>query len=211
MKNLIERPEEVRTKQDLVGGNYTNLVVLKLVGYIPEGNRKIQVYECQCSCGNNCLVRKKDLKSGRQKSCGCLKVETTRKIGKNNLLSEHKSSKNTLYNSYYQRARIKGLVFKINKEQFIHLTSKVCHYCGVNPYKDAANFNKDIKSHYFYNGLDRVDNTKGYEENNIVTCCEICNKAKRDLSQEDFLEWIGRLTSYQSEVKRNVLEDISIN
>jgi hypothetical protein len=31
---------------------------------------------------------------------------------------------------------------------------------------------------YTYNGIDRVDNSKGYTPENTVPCCKICNKIK---------------------------------
>ena len=45
------------------------------------------------------------------------------------------------------------------------------------------------------NGIDRFDNQFGYESTNSVPCCEQCNKIKRDLSGQDFLNLIN--TYYQ--------------
>ena len=51
----------------------------------------------------------------------------------------------------------------------------------------------DTKRIYvFYNGIDRVDNNRGYEIENVVPCCTSCNSAKMDLSKEDFLCRIKR-------------------
>lgn len=36
-----------------------------------------------------------------------------------------------------------------------------------------------------------------YFRKNILPCCEICNKAKRDLKMEDFLEWLKRLVEFR--------------
>lgn len=33
---------------------------------------------------------------------------------------------------------------------------------------------------YFYNGIDRLDNTKGYTPENSVACCKHCNSLKGD-------------------------------
>jgi hypothetical protein len=46
---------------------------------------------------------------------------------------------------------------------------------------------------YAYNGIDRVDNFKGYEIDNCVPCCYICNYAKRDMSKDQFLAWVKRI------------------
>ena len=36
------------------------------------------------------------------------------------------------------------------------------------------------------NGVDRVDNTKGYSVDNSVPCCKFCNTAKHTMSEGDF-------------------------
>jgi hypothetical protein len=64
-----------------------------------------------------------------------------------------------------------------------------CSYCGSEPRNVAKAFNGD----FGYNGLDRIDNTKGYEPGNVVTCCFICNNAKRTLSVAEFMGWAKAL------------------
>lgn len=46
---------------------------------------------------------------------------------------------------------------------------------------------------YTYNGIDRVDNTKGYEETNVVPCCTVCNRAKMAHTQEEFFDRVRRI------------------
>jgi hypothetical protein len=55
---------------------------------------------------------------------------------------------------------------------------------------------KHSSGNYKYNGLDRVDNNRGYEKDNIVPCCETCNKAKLQMSLGEFLNWIKRVYNY---------------
>jgi hypothetical protein len=44
-----------------------------------------------------------------------------------------------------------------------------------------------------YNGIDRVDSTKGYFNENVVSCCKVCNRAKSNLSLDEFKEWISKV------------------
>ena len=46
--------------------------------------------------------------------------------------------------------------------------------------------NKQTKGpHMFvYNGIDRVDNSKGYTLNNILVCCYDCNTKKGAITKE---------------------------
>jgi hypothetical protein len=57
---------------------------------------------------------------------------------------------------------------------------------------------------YTYNGLDRVNNSKGYTRTNVVPCCIICNNAKRTLSLSEFLEWIGQVYEHSILNKKGV-------
>lgn len=43
------------------------------------------------------------------------------------------------------------------------------------------------------NGIDRVDNTKGYHIDNCVSCCSHCNSAKMGRSLEEFIDWIKQV------------------
>lgn len=52
-------------------------------------------------------------------------------------------------------------------------------------------------STYTYNGVDRVNNSDGYTIKNCVPCCAICNYAKRDLSETEFVAWARRLVAHQ--------------
>ena len=46
---------------------------------------------------------------------------------------------------------------------------------------------------YYANGIDRKSNQKGYTPQNCVPCCEICNKAKRNMNYVKFMGWIELL------------------
>jgi hypothetical protein len=69
--------------------------------------------------------------------------------------------------------------------------SKNCFYCKAEPIQKCSWVGYD--NDFVYNGIDRVDNSKGYEINNCVPCCIICNKSKLDLSLEEWKEWIEKL------------------
>ena len=40
---------------------------------------------------------------------------------------------------------------------------------------------------YLSSGLDRIDSSIGYESNNVVPCCKVCNRMKDVLSTDEFL------------------------
>jgi len=84
---------------------------------------------------------------------------------------------------HYTRAGAKrrGLAWLLDDEVALALIRGVCFYCGSAP--EPAN------------GIDRVDNSKGYENGNVVGCCAQCNFAKNDLSVASFLAWVSGLAA----------------
>lgn len=85
-----------------------------------------------------------------------------------------------LYTQYKQRATKKAMPFSLTIEEFIHIISQNCHYCGSEP----AAVHTHHKNHITFNGVDRVNSHQGYEPGNVVACCWICNRAKGTLSPE---------------------------
>jgi len=60
----------------MINQRFGKLVVTGFSGVNKEGRR---VWECDCDCGNKVKVRGTSLKSGRTKSCGCFKSESSTK------------------------------------------------------------------------------------------------------------------------------------
>jgi hypothetical protein len=98
--------------------------------------------------------------------------------------SYQKSWQSTLrgrFSAYRSRAKHNKMDFTLTMEQFVTLTSSLCVYC------------KKISQGREYVGIDRVDSSQGYTEQNCVPCCDICNYMKSDLSQEEFFEHISSI------------------
>lgn len=47
------------------------------------------------------------------------------------------------------------------------------------------------------NGIDRVDNTRGYEKGNVVPCCGTCNLLKGARTVDEFLAQIFAIAEFQ--------------
>jgi hypothetical protein len=69
--------------------------------------------------------------------------------------------------------------FVIDRELFNDLVTDNCFYCGQTPNP--------------VNGIDRVDNCRGYVEDNVVTACSVCNHAKAAMPRQHFESWATRL------------------
>lgn len=94
--------------------------------------------------------------------------------------------------SYIQHgAKQRGYKFNLTDEQVGELIVQPCHYCGL----EAIDSNQRTignRGVFHYNGIDRVNNDKGYVTGNVVPCCLICNRAKNSWSAEEFKAWVKR-------------------
>jgi hypothetical protein len=78
-----------------------------------------------------------------------------------------------------------------------------CRYCGREKitsfrYKRGNQVFHKNKQPFFYTGIDRLDSSKGYTKENSAPCCAVCNRAKMDMSEEEFLQWIKTLVKFHS-------------
>ena len=71
-----------RTGRDITGERFGKLVVTGFAGYGQAGRQRVALWECRCDCGNTCKVEGYLLKSGRRKSCGCIRSTADKMIGK---------------------------------------------------------------------------------------------------------------------------------
>lgn len=101
-----------------------------------------------------------------------------------------------LVRQYKANAKRRNLEFALSNDEVRKLTSATCVYCGVGP--SQRMHNKDANGPYIYNGIDRVDKSIGYVASNCVTACKICNKAKTDMTEEEWSEWIARVVVFHT-------------
>lgn len=141
------------------------------------------MWRCKCDCGKEKMVMRWNLQTKATRSCGCLLEEAKhwKKPWKNH--SYTPGLKIKVLNQYTQNCRVTGRKWEISDDVFYKLIASPCDYCGTSNSNTARR-----RGHYFsYNGLDRVDDSKGYTEDNVVPCCRTCNFAKRGLSRDVFV------------------------
>jgi hypothetical protein len=172
---------------DMTGQRYGKLVCLRPVGK----QQKNTLWWCVCDCGKEMAAKGGNLRNGNTKCCGCVRSERT--IARN--IEGANNGEQALYVTYQQRADLFKREFTLPFDQFIHITSSVCHYCGCVP----SMVKKRYHGNYIYNGIDRVDSKSGYIEGNCVPCCAKCNHAKKDMSYQEFIDWLSRIAQYINE------------
>ena len=104
--------------------------------------------------------------------------EKTKEINEKNKANNKCTLKNYKYSAY-----TRGIKWNIPDELALHLIASECHYC-----KEFDEYNKT--------GIDRLENNIGYLENNVVSCCEMCNFMKKELDYNNYKKKIRHILSW---------------
>jgi hypothetical protein len=183
------------TAQDRIGKKFGRLTVIGFAYYKPRknGNSRDAFWQCKCDCGNEKEVMNSNLLSGNVSSCGCVREESLKKLHEANI--DDSATFRAVLKTYKWSAKQRGISFKLTEEKFKELTQGNCEYCGTQPsFIKERNGRTAYKGKpYVYNGIDRVDNDKGYVSDNCVPCCRICNIAKGEMTVKEFLDWIKKV------------------
>jgi hypothetical protein len=91
-----------------------------------------------------------------------------------------------VYMQYRRGARNRALPFNLDFALFSRLLRTQCYYCGAMP-STIAKTRRNETTTMLRGGVDRVDSSLGYVQDNVVPCCTACNWAKSALPQAVFL------------------------
>lgn len=201
--------KKAHNRIEMEGKHYNNWKVLSHI----ETVDKIPYYQCLClGCNELYKVDGRNVRSGRSKECVKCAIDTTRQ--KNIGTTRTKRSIEELKAVYLKR-QIKAAAIKreyefvLTPEQVWELSQQNCTYCNTPPEIKTSNifighgFSEKILARgvFPWNGIDRADNSKGYTIDNCVPCCQICNRAKKDMKLEDFAAWALRLAEHIMKLK----------
>lgn len=199
-----------------IGNKYGKLVIIERAENYKNGSAQ---WYCLCDCGNpiKVKVRASSLRDGHTQSCGCLIIETTKKIHTNKLVSvntkikqskaaigkENLNSRSDIGRKYPQRGKynrgslivrkVNGIINSARKRKLDFTISKdVAADFLIKPcfYCQKQSI---ITGHKECSGIDRVDNNLGYVEGNCVPCCFYCNSCKNSRSLNDFIEHVKNM------------------
>ena len=175
-------------------GAFTILEVLPT----KSGNHSKAIILCDF-CGEQKKMSSQNIKN--KNSCGCQQRNSSG--WKNNSGAYNKTwqlplgeaAKNNLYYQYKKCAEKRKYAFDFTKEEFCQIVIKPCHYCGSKCQSVIKGQGK-TSGDFYYTGVDRWNNSIGYNRQNCVPCCKICNSMKNTLSEEEFLSHIKQILSY---------------
>jgi len=130
---------------------------------------KNTIHQLCCNCGKD-YEKYLTLHNTPSKLCKhCNKIQHTqdnkRIERKRNYKNENLRNLERYYKEYITNAIKREYSMELQFNDFEKLVKQPCYYCDYSKENEV-------------NGIDRVNNTKGYSKENCVTCCEICNKIK---------------------------------
>jgi len=160
----------------------------------PKGGQFAR-FVCECECGKQHIARADNLKNGHVISCGCVKTKP-----------KGQAAFDMYYNSYIRSAKNREHVFNLTEEDFKKCINKNCHYCNSIPtLLDSPNY-QELNGSIQANGIDRVKNTTGYEKNNCVPCCSLCNRIKHGNDYQRWLQYLEQLYLFRIQNKIEIYQ-----
>lgn len=176
--------------------NYTGetMGILTCIKHIKD-----KMFLWRCDCGKEIEVE--SYKIHWRKSCGCL-------VQKQNLKRAYKSRSydtvtiNQEYTNHRGNAKAAGRGY-MKKQDWLKIVKQPCFYCGEIDIRNRATMDsykklrgvtlkeEDIEKYAVeLNGVDRLDSNKGYEMDNVVPCCSMCNRMKNKFTYKEFIDKI---------------------
>lgn len=173
----------------------------------PSGQykRNAKTWIFQCDCGKFVELIPCYVENGNTKSCGCKKVELCRNAAIRHRWTPSKRvnqtpddvARSSIFLAYRIRAKRFKLLFTLTRKEFVDLTLLPCRYCGSPPSTvRTAKWTNGEQFTCKYNGIDRLDPTRGYELDNVVPACSQCNYAKGLSTEKEFLDHIRKIFTY---------------
>ena len=170
-------------------------VLLKMYLKKQKNGNSYKWFKCQCKCGKTFHRAGSHIVDGIRRnscqSCGCQRPRIT---SERTRLSGDEANFRSLLSSYKKAARKRKHEWNIDEDFFRSITKGRCFFCGKEPF--ATHAVSTAGDPYIYNGIDRVDSSVGYEEQNCVSCCWGCNRMKGMMSVVEFIQKVRELAAY---------------
>jgi 5-methylcytosine-specific restriction endonuclease McrA len=190
MKNVLGQ----NLIKDIAGQRFGRFQVLSCAGKSRFGTYN---WNCRCDCGTEKVVDGSSLRCGKTISCGCWMLDEKKQRYQRR--RDQGLSRGTgfrmLVNDYKRGAKLRKHSWNLSEDLVAEITKATCVYCGRPPSLTYKSLTKGAA--WLYNGIDRVDNARGYEPDNVVPCCKRCNLMKGRMTVAEFLQAVAAVTKFQ--------------
>lgn len=196
--------------RDYSGMDHEYFDILEKLDMRPRQNsrtnnpRWVRYYRFRCKACGNIFEKPTDIIYEKNiKSCGCVQQSKRLQYFDNGAL-------NKLYLAYIKEASDREIIFNLDTELFEHLVFQNCCYCGDPPSKIIKTCSKLNPQEIIYNGIDRIDSSLPYQNNNCITCCTLCNWTKSNQSLDDFINRAKIICCREQEIRSTIIQIQSI-
>ena len=90
----------------------------------------------------------------------------------------------------------RNIEWGLSFEDWSNLVKQDCSICGSKPILKEGKVHKTTGTQIPINGVDRIDNDKGYVLENVRSCCSRCNFMKHKMDNNEFMEQIKKIWSH---------------
>ncbi len=157
---------------------------------MPQILSSIRCCHCKEDKATSEFTNNKNTKTGKALACKkCVAASVKPRLpsvhrayyekNKIRILTKRRAHKQTFigrFLTYKGSAKSFGRSFELTQDEFKCFWQKPCFYCG-----------DSIRTI----GLDRIDSSKGYTFDNVVSCCATCNRMKLDSTLQNFIKRCG--------------------
>ena len=143
----------------------------------------------RCDCGDERWVATSVLSKNTSGCRACYHLSQRKEGEAHGITAAWKSLRTNAFSRGYE--------VLITKDEFVEIARGLCYYCGEEPTERSCYDLPAWSTPAKINGIDRIDNNKGYVEGNCVACCKTCNKAKDTFSVDEFYAWIDKVNKWK--------------
>lgn len=188
---------------------YNQLTVLEEVKH-----KNRLMYRTQCDCGRIDLKRKDWVIRGRTTSCkNCASKRTAINYPPPVHRTGCKGLSGTHYLAIKNGAARRNIPFNLSAVFLWNLfedQKRKCALTGLPLVLEASLKNNNVNWDVVTASLDRIDNTKGYEEDNVWWVDKRINRLKNNYSLEELLYWSSLLLKKHGNPDLSVLNTIEV-
>lgn len=172
---------------------FGNYFVIKYIKTEKNSGYTRKLFLVRCNICNSESIQELSHILSKPKSCSNCRYKVRLENNPPRLIAVRNCVKST----YISSAKNRNLEYSISDNKFDELINGNCFYCGAEPseYQSDKKFN-NTNEIFKRNGIDRIDSSKGYTNDNCVSCCEMCNRMKSDYSLSNFKLHIKRIHEF---------------
>lgn len=202
--------KQANNRIDMTGKFYNSWRVIE--PDLEKSKGKSLYWRAEClDCNRIFTVKGANIRNGTSKrctECGCGHGHDLQKGTIRTKRSAKESAEHYMFLQLRKSANPREIKWTLTEKETLSIIFNNCHYCASAPelkcyplkhHKLSQKRTEDAV--IIRNGIDRIDSDKGYEINNVVPCCEQCNKSKLDQSITSFMDWLDRIARHQGYTK----------